>query len=93
MEEKKINNEFEIFNENGEKVKCNALFTFESDETNKHYIIYTDNTFDEEGNKKVYASTFDPNEENPILGGIETDAEWKIIEDILNKLQDNKQDN
>ena len=42
----------------------------------------------EEGNKKVYASTFDPKDENPILGPIETDKEWKIIEDILNKLQE-----
>ena len=84
----KIENEFEIFNDNGEKVKCNALFAFDSDETGKNYIVYTDNTTDSEGNKKVYASTFDPKEENPILGPIETEKEWKIIEDILNKLQD-----
>lgn len=83
-------NEFEIVNDKGESVKCNALFTFESDETNKNYIIYTDNTTDEEGNKKVYASTFDPKDDNPILGPIETEKEWKIIEDILNKLQEGK---
>ena len=53
MEEKKINNEFEIFNDKGEKLTCNALFTFESDETGKNYIVYTDNTIDEKGNKKV----------------------------------------
>lgn len=90
MEEKKINNEFEIFNDKGEKLTCNALFTFESDETGKSYIVYTDNTLDEKGNKKVYASTFNPAEENPVLGPIETEKEWNIIEDILNKLQDNK---
>ena len=81
-------NEFEIFNDKGEKITCNALFTFESDETGKNYIVYTDNTTDEEGNKKVYASTFDPKEENPVLGPIETDEEWKVIENILNKLQE-----
>ena len=42
---------------------------------------------DEEGHKKVYASTFDPALENPVLGPIETEEEWNIIEDILNKLQ------
>lgn len=83
----KENNEFEIFNEKNEKIKCNVLFTFESDETNKNYIIYTDNTVDENGNKKVYASTFDPKDTNPVLGNIETEKEWKIIEDILEKLQ------
>ena len=49
--------------------------------------MYTDNTIDEEGHKKVYASTFNPVEENPVLGPIETEKEWNIIEDILNKLQ------
>ena len=87
----KSNNEFEIFNDKGEKITCNVLFTFESDETNKNYIVYTDNTKDENGNKKVYASTFDPKEENPVLGSIETEAEWKVIENILNKLQDRKE--
>ena len=88
MEEKKVNNEFVIFNDNGEKLTCNVLFTFESDETNKNYIVYTDNTIDENGSKKVYASTFNPKEENPVLGSIETEAEWKIIENILKKLQE-----
>ena len=85
--EDKFNNEFEVFNDLGEKITCNALFTFESDETGKNYIVYTDNAIDEEGHKKVYASTFNPLEENPVLGPIETEEEWNIIEDILNKLQ------
>ena len=71
-------NEFEIFNESGDKVKCKVLFTFESDETNKNYIVYTDNTYDEAGNRKVYASTYNPKDESPILGPIETEKEWKI---------------
>ena len=89
--ENKSNNEFEIFNDKGEKITCNVLFTFESDETNKNYIVYTDNTKDENGNKKVYASTFDPKEENPVLGSIETEAEWKVIEKILESLQEEVQ--
>lgn len=91
MEKELAKNEFEIFNDDGEKIKCRALFTFESDETGKDYIVYTDNTTDEEGNKKVFASTFNKKDENPILGPIETDKEWKIIEDILEKLQQDKQ--
>ncbi len=83
-------NEFEIFNENGDKVKCKVLFTFESDETNKNYIVYTDNTYDEAGNRKVYASTYNPKDESPILGPIETEKEWKIIENILDRLQEEK---
>ena len=85
MKEKKS---FTVINDEGKEVVCDVLFTFDSDETKKSYIVYTDNTTDEEGNKKVYASTFDPKEENPVLGPIETDEEWKVIENILNKLQE-----
>ena len=29
---------FKVTNDEGQEVECEALFTFESDETNKHYI-------------------------------------------------------
>lgn len=88
MEEKK--NVFKIFNDEGKEIECEVLFTFESDETHKNYIIYTDNTTDEEGNTKVYASIFDPNEEPVTLKPIESDKEWSIIENILDQLKDKK---
>ena len=47
---------FKVIDENGKEIECEVLFTFESDETNKNYIVYTDNTTDEGGNTKVYAS-------------------------------------
>jgi len=34
----------------------------------------------------VYASIFNPEEENPVLLPIETDEEWKLIEGILSSL-------
>ena len=55
---------FKIMGENGQEIECEVLFTFESDETKKNYIVYTDNTLDEQGNTKVYASVYTPNEEN-----------------------------
>ena len=79
---------FKVFDDNGKEVECEVLFTFESDETNKNYIVYTDNTTDEEGNTKVYASIYTPNSEDLNLQPIETDKEWKIIEVILNEIQD-----
>lgn len=84
MKEKNI---FTVIDDEGKEVQCEVLFTFDSDETGKHYIIYTDNTTDEEGNTKVYASTFDPEDEKTALGAIETEKEWKIIETILDSLQ------
>ena len=51
-----------VKNENGNEIECDVLFTFDSEDTNKSYIVYTDNTKDELGNTKVYANTFDDNE-------------------------------
>ncbi len=78
---------FKVTNDEGKEVECEVLFTFESDETKKNYIVYTDNTLDEEGNTKVYASIYNPNEEETKLLPIESDKEWKIIETILEELQ------
>ena len=84
MEEKMT---FKVVNDEGKEVECEVLFTFESDETKKNYIVYTDNTLDEEGNTKVYASIYNPDEDETKLLPIETDKEWKIIETILEELQ------
>jgi uncharacterized protein YrzB (UPF0473 family) len=84
MEEKMT---FKVINDEGKEVECEVLFTFESDETKKNYIVYTDNTTDEEGNTKVYASIYTPDQEETKLEPIETDKEWKIIETILEELQ------
>ena len=79
---------FKVINDEGKETECEVLFTFDSDETKKSYIAYTDNTVEENGNTKVYASIYTPNEEPMNLVPIETEKEWKIIETILNTLQE-----
>ena len=81
-------NTIKVTNSDGEQIVCDILFTFDSEETGKSYIVYTDNSTDAEGNVQVFASIYDPKQENPKLDPIETDAEWKIIETILNTLQE-----
>lgn len=78
---------FIVLNDHGEEVECEVLFTFESEVTHKNYIVYTDNTLDEEGNTRVFASIFNPVEEETQLIPIETEEEWAIIEHILESLQ------
>ncbi len=78
---------FKVVNDEGKEVECEVLFTFESEETKKNYIVYTDNTTDEEGNTKVYASIYNPNDAETKLLPIETEKEWKIIETILEEIQ------
>ena len=89
----KEKNTFTVMDENGKEVTCEVLFTFDSEETKKNYIVYTDNTTDDEGNTRVYASVFDPTKESTELMPIETDREWKIIETILESIQEENNQN
>ena len=79
---------FVVKNDKGEEVVCHVLFTFDSDETGKSYIVYTDNTKDNEGNVQVYASIYNPEDPNSKLDPIETEKEWKVIDTILKTLQE-----
>ena len=85
-----MNNEntFTIIDNNGKERVCEVLFTFESDETKKNYIVYTDNSMDNEGNVRVYASIYKVKGEKTELEAIETEREWKIVETILTSIQE-----
>ena len=84
---------FTVLDDKGKEIVCEVLFTFNSEETKKDYIVYTDNTTDDDGNVRVYASIFDPNKEKTELMPIETDREWKIIETILDTIQEENKNN
>ena len=84
---------FTKVNDEGKEIECEILFTFDSDETKKSYIVYTDNTLDEEGSTKVYASVYDPTGQNPALMPIETEKEWLVIENILSSVQQKIEEN
>ena len=87
-------NTFKIIDKDCKEIEFEILFTFESDETNKNYMVYTDNTTDEEGNTKVYASVFNPNAEPLELLPVETEREWKVIETIITSIEEeNKKNN
>lgn len=79
---------FTIIDDTGKEIECEVLFTFDSDETNKSYIVYTDNTTLEDGSTKVYASVYDPTGQDKSLIPIKTDKEWAVIENILKSVQD-----
>ena len=79
---------FKMTNDEGKEVEYEVLFTFDSEETSKSYMVYTDNTKDENNNIRVYASVYTPGKETTELAPIETEKEWKIIEAILGELQE-----
>ena len=85
MDEKK---KFSVLDEHGKEIVCEPLFTFESEETKKQYVVYTDNSCDEEGNVRVFASIYKMGENGGELLPIKTDKEWKVIETILESIQE-----
>lgn len=82
----RLDSTFTVIGENGEETVCEILFTYHDDDTNKDYIVYTDNSIDNEGNTRVFASIFNPNEKNLVLYPIETDEEWSMIERALKSI-------
>lgn len=89
----KNENKFKVVDKEGNETTFEILFTFESDETKKNYMVYTDNTKDNEGNTRVYASIFEPDKEPLELFPIETEREWKIIETILLSIEEESKKN
>lgn len=77
-----------MIDQEGNEIVYDVLFTFESEETNKNYIVYTDQSKDAKGNIQVYASIYDPKDPSSKLEAITTDKEWKVIETILETLQE-----
>lgn len=85
MNEKKT---FVIKDKDGKEVVCEPLFTFESEETNKQYVVYTDNSKDEKGNVRVFASIYNVTEKGGELLPVKTEKEWKVIETIIESIQE-----
>lgn len=85
--------EFTLVDADGETGQVETLFTFESEDTGKSYIAYTDGTTGDDGNVNVYAAIYDPETfdadvaaGNPIqLTDIEDDDEWELVEDLLDE--------
>ena len=81
-------NSFTIIDDDGVEKSFDVLFTFDKKKKKKSYIVYTDNTLDKEGKVQVYASIYDPKNPHSDLKEIKTDKEWKIIETILEKIEE-----
>lgn len=75
------------FNAKGEQKVFYKLLEFDSKETGKHYLAYTDNEEDENGNLKAYGSVATQEGEYMKLEPITTEKEWKVIEMALKVLQ------
>ena len=79
---------FIVLDDKGKQIECEPLFTFESEETKKNYVVYTDNSKDKDGNVRVFASIYEVTDKGNKLLPIKSEKEWKIIETILESIQE-----
>lgn len=77
-----------VVDDEGNEQLCEVLFTFDSEEFGKSYVLYYPISSEEEDEEEIeiHASSFIPNEagDDGELMPIETDKEWDLIEEMLN---------
>lgn len=78
-----IDNEKIQIEKNGKMVDCDVLFTFDSEDTLKSYIGYTDNSIAENGRKNIYVSAYDPLKPTMELEDITDQRELDMIHEVL----------
>jgi uncharacterized protein YrzB (UPF0473 family) len=85
-----------VVDDNGNEQLCEVLFTFESEDFGKSYVLYYPIGADEneEEEIEIHASAFTPSEEGEDgeLMPIETDEEWAMIEEMLNTFLDEEEE-
>jgi uncharacterized protein YrzB (UPF0473 family) len=69
-----------ITTEDGKQINCKILFTHHSDEFNKDYVVFVD-----ENNVASAAIYNDSDDGKGELIEIKTDAEWNMLEKLLNE--------
>ncbi|MCQ9210626.1 DUF1292 domain-containing protein [Granulicatella seriolae] len=83
-----------IIDEDGTEVLYEILFTFDSDEFEKSYVLAYPAEFVDEGEEiEIQAFSYIEAEDGTEgeLKPIETDAEWDMIEEVLNTFLDDEE--
>lgn len=76
----------------GKEVECDILFTFDSMDTKKSYVGYSDNTIAPNGRKTIYVSSYKNESDEIILEDITDQKELDMIQDVLIELDEETTD-
>lgn len=89
-------NNITVVDEQGNEQLCEVLFTFDSEEFGKSYVLYypIGAEEDDEDDIEIHASAFMPNDEGEDgeLMPVETDEEWDMIEEMLSTFLEEQED-
>lgn len=67
------------------------VLTFKT-ENNREYIIYKEQNEDEDGFYKTYAGIYESDGKKDTLIPIQSDEEWEVIENLLQRLDTNSKE-
>ena len=71
---------------NGVVKTYDAILTYHSEEYNKHYVVYTDNEYDESNNLIIYISSYNLLNPENIVKKIDDTEEYNKIKTEVNKI-------
>lgn len=83
---------FKVKDEEGKEITCEEVYTFKNEQTNKTYMVYTDNTFDEDGALKLYAGIYNPDSLDKKIIPITDDKEWAFVSEMVETLEEENED-
>ena len=72
-------------NSEGKTIEFDVIFTFKNDDNGKNYVVYTDNSIDEQNKLRIYSSIYNP-DTLEFLGNPETKDEWDRIYNLLDEI-------
>jgi len=86
-----------VIDEDGTEIECEILFTFDSEAYKKNYVVYMplgDEFLDEEGIPQIHVSSYTMNEngEGGGLEPIEDEAEWDMVEEVIDSFLEEHDD-
>jgi len=88
MSENMEMNSLTVIDDAGNEIECEILFTFDSPEYQKDYVVYMpvgDEYVDEDGYPEIHVSSYTQNAdgEGGGLEPIEDEAEWDYVEEVV----------
>ncbi len=81
------NDKLIIVNEKNEKKEFAILMTFDIKEKNKSFVIYTDYSVNRNGNTRIFASIYHPEDPNNKIEEIVEEDELKVVNEYVKKLE------
>ena len=71
---------------NGTKVDYNVIITFKSVINGNNYVVYTDNTYDQNKKIRFYVAKYDKSLPTPFIGEPATKEEWNEITQVIDNV-------